>query len=75
MPLARAANSGITAMIDSFGHVTAMLPLGAQGVLVTKLPGALPPTLYSRFGLFLPALLAGLFVILGLWTGQKRTKN
>ena len=75
MPLARAANSGITAMIDSFGHVTAMLPLGAQGVLVTNLPGALPPTLYSRFGLFLPALLAGLFVILGLWTGQKRTKN
>ncbi len=72
MPLARAANSGITAMIDSFGHVTASLPLGAQGVLVTNLPGALPPTLYSRFGLVLPALLAGLFFILGLWIGRKR---
>ncbi len=72
MPLARAANSGITAMIDSFGHVTALLPLGAQGVLVTNLPGALPPTLYSRFGLILPALLAGLFLIVGLWIGRER---
>jgi len=71
MPLARAANSGITAMIDGFGHVTAMLPLGAQGVLVTRLPGDLPPTLYSRFGLLLPALLAGLSLILGLWIGRK----
>jgi apolipoprotein N-acyltransferase len=75
MPLARAANSGITAMIDSFGHVTAFLPLGAQGVLVTNLPGALPPTLYSRFGLVLPALLAGLFLVLGLGIGRKRRIN
>jgi apolipoprotein N-acyltransferase len=75
MPLARAANSGITAMIDSFGHVTALLPLGAQGVLVTNLPGALPPTLYSRFGLVLPALLSGLFLILGLGIGRKRRIN
>ncbi len=74
-PLARAANSGITAMIDSFGHVTALLPLGAQGVLVTNLPGALPPTPYSHYGLILPALLAGLFCILGLGIGRKRLKN
>ncbi len=75
LPLARDANSGITAMIDSFGHVTAMLPLGAQGVLVTNLPGALPPTLYGRFGLILPALLAGLFSILGLVIGRKRVNT
>jgi apolipoprotein N-acyltransferase len=65
MPLARAANSGITAVIDSFGRVTASLPLGAEGVLVAALPGALPLTIYGRFGLVIPTLLAALFVILG----------
>jgi apolipoprotein N-acyltransferase len=73
MPLARAANSGITAVIDSFGHVTALLPLGAQGVLVTALPGALPPTLFSRLGLALPGLLSTLFLVVGLGIG--RLKN
>jgi apolipoprotein N-acyltransferase len=34
--------------------VTARLPLDAQGVLVADLPGALPETLYGRFGLLLP---------------------
>jgi apolipoprotein N-acyltransferase len=75
MPIARAANSGITAVIDSFGHVTGLLPLGAQGVLVSALPGALPPTLYGRFGLVLPALLAALFLILGLCTGRQTLKK
>lgn len=54
LPLARAANSGISAMVDAFGRVTARLPLDAQGVLVADLPGALPETLYGRFGLLLP---------------------
>jgi apolipoprotein N-acyltransferase len=71
LPLARAANSGITAVIDSFGHVTALLPLGAKGVLVTALPGALPPTPYARLGLMIPALLAVVFLILGLWLGRQ----
>jgi apolipoprotein N-acyltransferase len=66
LPLARDANSGITAVIDGFGHVVASLPLGARGVLVAALPGALPPTLYSRFGLALPAWLAALFIFVGI---------
>ncbi len=71
LPLARDANSGITAVIDSFGHVVSSLPLGAEGVLVTALPGALPATLYARLGLTLPALLAVLFLILGFWLGRQ----
>jgi apolipoprotein N-acyltransferase len=58
LPLARDANSGISAMIDAFGRVTASLPLGGEGVLVAGLPGNLPPTPYSRFGLAIPLLLA-----------------
>jgi len=72
LPLARDANSGISAMIDSFGHVTALLPLGAMSVLVAPLPGALPPTIYSRFGLACPALLAAIFVCAGLIFGWLR---
>jgi apolipoprotein N-acyltransferase len=58
-------------VIDSFGHVVSSLPLGAEGVLVTALPGALPATLYARLGLTLPALLAVLFLILGFWLGRQ----
>lgn len=65
LPLARAANSGISAMIDAFGRVTGYLPLGRQGVLVAALPGALKPTPYSRFGLKIPMILAVLTMLLG----------
>jgi apolipoprotein N-acyltransferase len=58
LPLARDANSGISAMIDAFGHVDATLPLKGEGVLVSPLPGHLNPTIFSRFGLAIPALLA-----------------
>lgn len=70
LPLARDANSGITAMINSFGDVKALLPLGAKGVLVAPLPGALPPTFYARFGLLVPGVLAGLFAIIGCILGR-----
>jgi apolipoprotein N-acyltransferase len=66
LPLARAANSGPSAMIDPHGHVTAGLPLDAQGVLVTPLPGHLPPTLFSRLGLRIPLLLGVVAIITGL---------
>lgn len=70
LPLARDANSGITAIIDSDGHVTALLPLGVQGVLVAALPGARPPTFYSRFGLAIPGLLAAILILAGLGLGR-----
>jgi apolipoprotein N-acyltransferase len=65
LPVARAANSGISAMIGPFGNVTASLPLDGQGVLVSALPGPLPPTIYSRLGLGLPALLGIMAIITG----------
>jgi apolipoprotein N-acyltransferase len=72
LPLARAANSGISAMIDAFGRVTGYLPLGRQGVLVAALPGDLPPTLYSRFGLAIPLLLAIIAILAGLGLATAR---
>ena len=57
LPLARAANTGISAMVDPFGRVVAALPLGTEGVLDVLLPAPLSPTLFARTGLLLPASL------------------
>ena len=60
LPMVRAANTGISAVVDPYGRVTALLPLGARGVLDADLPRARPPTLYARYGdlVFLLLLLA-----------------
>jgi apolipoprotein N-acyltransferase len=50
LPLARAANTGVTAMIDAKGRVTAALPMGVSDALDATLPAALPPTPYARHG-------------------------
>ncbi len=48
LPLARAANTGISAMIDAKGRIVAQLDLGVQGRLDSPLPGALPETFFAR---------------------------
>jgi apolipoprotein N-acyltransferase len=48
LPVVRAANTGISAVIDPSGRIVARLGLGIEGVLDASLPTALPPTLYAR---------------------------
>jgi len=50
LPLVRAANTGISAVVDPYGRVRAQLDLGRQGVIDSPLPEALPATLYARWG-------------------------
>jgi apolipoprotein N-acyltransferase len=50
LPLVRAANSGISAVIDPVGRIVRSLPLGAEGVLDSPLPRAIDPTPYGRIG-------------------------
>jgi apolipoprotein N-acyltransferase len=60
LPVARAANTGISAMIDPLGRITASLDLGHMGVVDAALPDALTPTPYARFGdMIFAVLLAG----------------
>ncbi|TMV15404.1 apolipoprotein N-acyltransferase [Arenibacterium halophilum] len=50
IPMVRAANTGVSAMIDPLGRIRASLPLGQAGYVDAELPAPLPPTLYSRMG-------------------------
>ncbi|WP_333712379.1 apolipoprotein N-acyltransferase [Yoonia sp.] len=50
LPMVRVANTGVSAMIDPYGRITASLPLGVDGALDAPLPPALAPTLYAHFG-------------------------
>jgi apolipoprotein N-acyltransferase len=50
LPVVRAANTGISAVIDPLGRIVARLGLGVEGVLDSTLPTAIPPTLYARNG-------------------------
>ena len=49
LPVVRAANSGISAVIDPVGRIIARLDLGVEGVFDSVLPAAIRPTVYARF--------------------------
>lgn len=58
LPLVRAANTGISAIVDPYGRVLRRLDLGEEGIIDGALPRALPePTPYARWGNTIPALL------------------
>lgn len=50
IPLVRAANSGISAIVDPYGRATGLLPLGTEAVLDSALPVALEATPFTRYG-------------------------
>jgi apolipoprotein N-acyltransferase len=50
LPIVRAANTGISAVIDPLGRILASLPLGAEGVLDSPLPQRIDQPPYARQG-------------------------
>ncbi|MCD1627467.1 apolipoprotein N-acyltransferase [Seohaeicola saemankumensis] len=50
LPMIRVANTGVSAMIDPLGRVTAQIPLGEAGWLDAELPAPHAPTFYARTG-------------------------
>ncbi len=64
LPLVRAANTGISAMIDPYGRIVAEIGLGEKGAIDAELPKAGPETAFVRFGSVLE-ISALLLVFLG----------
>jgi apolipoprotein N-acyltransferase len=48
LPLVRAANTGISAIIDPYGRILTQLPLGRADVLDGELPQGIAATLFAR---------------------------
>ena len=63
LPLVRAANTGISAVVDPLGRVIKSLPLGIEGILDAPLPREIGPTLYVRTGDGLVGLILGIAAI------------
>jgi len=74
LPLVRAANTGVSAVVDPYGRIVGRLGLGAVGVIDADLPQALPPTLYSRMGdspfFAMVAIIALGTIAVRLWSGS-----
>jgi apolipoprotein N-acyltransferase len=63
LPLVRAANTGISAVIDPLGRILGSLPLGTEGVLDAGLPQRIAPPPYARARDLPVALALALFII------------
>jgi apolipoprotein N-acyltransferase len=48
LPLVRAANTGISAIVDPYGRVLQQLPLGVEGVIDGALPKPAPVTFFAK---------------------------
>ena len=70
LPVVRAANTGISAVIDARGRIVDRLPLNSAGYLDAEVPAALPVTLYARMGDWPLAVL--LVVCIGASAARRR---
>lgn len=75
LPMIRAANTGVSAVIDAYGRVLAALGMQQEGIIDHRLPAAREATPYSRFGdwmlLFLIVFLSAILLATRLWNGRQ----
>jgi apolipoprotein N-acyltransferase len=79
-PVIRATNTGLTALIDAQGQITAALPVFTRGSLLGEFEGRTGLTPYARWtsqwGLMPIWLICGLIVlVLGLYTGRPALRS
>jgi len=79
LPMLRAANTGVSAVIDAYGRVLAALDMQQEGIIDHRIPAAREPTPYGRWGdgaLIALLMLALAFLIVSLrFTSSENTSN
>lgn len=76
VPVIRAANTGISAVIDHKGRIIKSLPLDVRGVIVTEIETGAHQTVYSRFGDWI-VMVAIVVIIINIYSNvsPRRLKN
>jgi len=64
LPVVRAANTGISAVVDPLGRIVNSLPLGREGVIDSLLPRSIPAPPYARVGDMPTATFIALVIVL-----------
>ena len=72
IPMVRAANTGISAIIDAYGRTVASLPLGEDGVLDGFVPSERPKSSFQRTGAPFLLIFSVFFILLSLAGMGKR---
>jgi apolipoprotein N-acyltransferase len=76
LPMVRAANTGISAFVDSRGRITEQSALFEEAVLVSDInPSREAPTFYTRYGDIIPLFLLVLISCILINYGRKRLKG
>jgi apolipoprotein N-acyltransferase len=68
LPMMRAANTGISAVIDAYGRVLVSLGMQQEGIIDHQIPPARKATPYSRWGdttLLILVVLLGVALLVG----------
>jgi apolipoprotein N-acyltransferase len=74
LPLVRATNNGISAVIDPLGRILSSLPLGQDGIIDSRLPRPIAATFFSRYRDGPALLLALLFFAVAFAARRTRKK-
>lgn len=76
LPIIRAANTGVSAIIDAHGRILAQLPLNHAGTLTHAIPVKAKPTIFSFYGdaplLVVMSALTGLCLLAGVALKKRR---
>ena len=75
LPMIRAANTGVSAVIDAYGRVLASLDMQQQGILDHRLPVARAPTPYGRWGDWTLLVLVAILAVVLLGTRSRKSRQ
>ena len=70
LPVVRAANTGISGIIDPWGRVIDSLEIGVSGVIDVNLPPTLPATIYAQVGEWVIILVVSLILLIAVLIGR-----